>query len=175
VVTSPHKNNKIMRIKLTETEKNRIRGLHKNFSIIKEQTEGVPCPGPECIHCLPCAKKALKGTNETPFIGGPYDYTNIADELIAEIMAIYATGITDPITLGAKLATLWLKYSMKFPKIMIDGPFIAMSLYNNDCEEAEFLEDGSENPNYGESLGTNAFGQCLPEEIFQNIPSLPYI
>tara|TARA_R110002051_G_scaffold323054_1_gene415481 strand:+ start:381 stop:878 length:498 start_codon:yes stop_codon:yes gene_type:complete len=158
-----------MRTNLTETEKDRIRGLHKNFSVIKEMTDSkaAPCPGPECIHCLPCAMQSLKGTNPIPIIGGPYDYSQLGEELIGEIMALYGTGIQDPVALGVQLTKLWLKYSTKAPSIIMNGPSIAVDLYNNYCENAD-----EESDNYGESLGTNAFGQCLPSEIFKNIPDL---
>ena len=156
---------------ISEEEKNRIRRLHKNFSVIKEQTGGIPCPDPECASCLPCATKALQGYN--PGIMGfgahDFDYTNIGNELMAEIMAIYATGITDPVTLATKLTSLWIKYSTKAPLLAADGFFIVQNLYNNICNE---VVDGVETET---SLDMNAFGVCLPEDIFENLPEMPDI
>ena len=161
---------------ISEEEKNRIRGLHKNFSIIKEQDDLTDtekevlefdgCPGPECPSCLPCALEALKGYNPgfMGFGAGNFDYTNLGNELLLDIMAIYLGGSTDPIVLAEKLGKLYVKYSKTAPMLVKDGPIIIQNLYNNICTDIDT----------GDSLETNAFGLCLPTDIFDNIPTFPY-
>ena len=114
---------------ISEQEKNRIRGLHKNFSIIKEQNE--PCVGLQCPECLKCATNALVGNNPIPYFGGPFDYREDVGEIIDAILKVYLP--TQGIPNILDIIPVFKALALKYPKMATDGPYIVKNMYESGC------------------------------------------
>jgi predicted small secreted protein len=84
-------------MKLTETEKNRMRDLHYKHSVVKEnineQVEMTDIEIPE--GCLKCVKAALKGTGNIFGVDISYDYSTLALQVGAKLFTMYAEGIEE--------------------------------------------------------------------------------
>jgi len=112
-----------MKIKLTETEKDRIRGMHAQYSSVQEQVSDVEISQ----ECLGCGTKSLKGERTTPFGSmGNYDYTDEAKEILSAI--IKGMGGKEPSV--DDIASILMKLIRIQPT---DIGFIAYNLYENGC------------------------------------------
>lgn len=81
-----------MRIKLTETEKDRIRGMHAQYSSVQEQTiPNIEIPEIEIPKdCMTCVTKALKNTGSLFGVDMSFDYTVLAMDVANKLTEMYS-------------------------------------------------------------------------------------
>ena len=84
-----------MKLRLTESEKDSIRGLHQQHSkikkVVKEQLDDVEVPK----ICLDCVTKALKGSGNVFGFPVQYDYTTLATKLAIKVFEVYGKNPND--------------------------------------------------------------------------------
>ena len=84
-----------MKLRLTESEKNNIRGLHQQNSkiknVVKEQLDNVEVPK----ICLDCVTKSLKGSGNLFGFPIQYDYTSLATKVAIKVFEIYGKNPDD--------------------------------------------------------------------------------
>ena len=101
-----------MKIKLTETEKDRIRGMHAQYSSVQEQEQiqtnidGIEMPEIEIPKdCMTCVTKALKNTGNYFGIDMSYDYTELTMDIANKLAEMYSEGLEE--VDEEDLAELW--------------------------------------------------------------------
>ena len=84
-------------MRLTETEKNRIRNLNYKHSVVQEniheQVEMTDIEIPE--GCLKCVKQALKGSGTLFGVDMTYDYSTLAMQVGMKLFTMYSEGIEE--------------------------------------------------------------------------------
>ena len=84
-----------MKLRLTEGEKNNIRGLHEQNSkikkVIKEELDNVEVPK----ICVDCVTKSLKGSGEIFGFPVQYNYTALATKVAIKVFEVYGKNPDD--------------------------------------------------------------------------------
>ena len=111
-----------MRIKLTETEKNRIREIHHRFTPIQENINEQTLPDIELPEvCMTCVTKALKNTGSYFGVDMSYDYTELTMDVANKLAEMYSEGLEK--VDEEDLAELWeLADDISPAHIIVIGP-----------------------------------------------------